>query len=736
MDEVQLMDVGLATSAQLQAYFDEDAAKGFRPRHTWWMSATLQPEWLRSVDTEPSFAEWSADQAAVPSTQRKRCLGADGKSVLLEKIEEAKPFAEQIHRAHQQLEDTGYGRITLVVCNTVSRACETARELATVAAGTEIRLIHSRFRPAERVEWQKAFLRREACVRGASRIIVATQVVEAGVDMSAGCLVTELAPWPNLVQRFGRCARYGGSGRCIVIDRGRDERAALPYQASELDAAWHALERIRAADADVGTAHLEEFQEGLTKGELQTLFPYDPPHLLLRREFEELFDTTPDLTGADLDVSRFIRSSNERDLLVFWRDIPKPTKAAPRSAPDRRLRAQRAELCPVPFLRARDWLCGPEAGAARKPRLRPAMRAWIWDWVDGSWVVAERASLAPGRVVLVASDCGGYRSAIGFDPDSSDPVPSAPLAPLAHATEAEAETDESDGSDELSTATAWKTIGCHGGEVAGLAERIGVALRLPQDTLRVLRLGGTWHDVGKAHPAFQGAIRPPGNRPDRQDLAKAPEEAFLKPWGNYRTSDDRDRRPGLRHELASALALFAVLERYQPDHEALLGPWIETFRLTGRDSSTIPVAADPTPCERALLACSGMEFDLLAYLVACHHGKVRVALHSGPRDEDYPDSGDGRGLPIRGVREGDVLPPVELGGPGSSLPALPLTLAPASLGLSTRTGRSWRERTIDLTERFGPGALAWLEGLLIAADRRASRLPTPDPALPMKGEPT
>ncbi len=35
MDEAQLMDVGLATSAQLQAFHDDDRAKGFRPRLTW-----------------------------------------------------------------------------------------------------------------------------------------------------------------------------------------------------------------------------------------------------------------------------------------------------------------------------------------------------------------------------------------------------------------------------------------------------------------------------------------------------------------------------------------------------------------------------------------------------------------------------------------------------------------------------------------------------------------------------
>ena len=45
------------------------------------------------------------------------------------------------------------------------------------------------------------------------------------------------------------------------------------------------------------------------------------------------------------------------------------------------------------------------------------------------------------------------------------------------------------------------------------------------------------------------------------------------------------------------------------------------------------------------------------------------------------------------------------------------------------TGRSWRERTSSLVDRFGPGASAWLEALLIAADRRASQLTTIDPLL-------
>jgi CRISPR-associated endonuclease/helicase Cas3 len=118
---------------------------------------------------------------------------------------------------------------------------------------------------------------------------------------------------------------------------------------------------------------------------------------------------------------------------------------------------------------------------------------------------------------------------------------------------------------------------------------------------------------------------------------------------------------------------------------------------------------------------------LLAYLVASHHGKVRVGLHAAPRDQEYRDR-DGRGLPIRGVREGDCLPAVTFDAGVQPVPALSLTLEPAAIGLSKRTGASWRERCLGLLERYGPAALAYLEALLRAADVRASRLTTSDPA--------
>ena len=729
MDEVQLMDVGLATSAQLQAFCDDDAEKGLRPRRTWWMSATLQPNWLRSVDTEVRHPDWVREPTELVVAERTLGLGAIPKKLSSASIatSDGHAFARLALDEHAKLDAGDYGRITLVICNTVDRACETFDILRGLAPTQEVQLVHSRFRPAERAGWRERFLSRDSCAVGSDRIIVATQVVEAGVDISAGALVTELAPWPSLVQRFGRCARYGGAGGVLVVDRGREEAEVLPYEPEELSSAWSALGKIAERGGDVGIASLEAFEADLDERERALLYPYEPRHLLLRREFDELFDTTPDLSGADLDISRFIRSGDERDVLVFWTHVDKSKKGEPLSAPSSSRRPSRNELCAVPFLRARNWLCGDETKSNRKPRLRAGARAWIWEWLSGKWVVAERALLVPGRVVCVALDTGGYLVKRGFAPTSGESVPSVPAPSLTVEQVAQLQADESDDAEDLSAAQ-WKTIACHGGEVADVVGHIAAAIELTQALSRVLTLAGRWHDLGKAHPAFQGAIRLDG-RPDRQDLAKAPKPAWPRPPKTYRTRDDQDIRPGLRHELASALALFAVLKKHEPLHSALLGPWSETLQLAGQIADEQASGVPPTPSERAVLACSSDDFDLLAYLVACHHGKVRFALHASPKDQDYRDRGDGRGMPIRGVRAGDILPSVVLDESAPPLPPLTLSLEPASLGLSPYTGRSWTERTLGLLERFGPGALAWLEALIIAADRRASRFNTTDQSL-------
>jgi CRISPR-associated endonuclease/helicase Cas3 len=731
MDEVQLMDVGLATSAQLQAFrrHDEGGGRRLRPCHTWWMSATLQPEWLRTVDTAAVADEWMRCRTEPGDNDRKSSLWQISKAVSVTEIavDEHKKFAELVQTQHNALPRAENGRITLVVCNTVDRACRTFEALQRSGSDVELQLVHSRFRPAERKAWREQFLSRAACDENANRIIVATQVVEAGVDISAGSLITELAPWTALIQRFGRCARYGGDGQIVVVNRGLTEKTCKPYELSELTSSWRACQQIE----DGGVGSLEDFERSQTEAARRELYPYRPANLLLRREFDELFDTTADLTGADLDISRFIRSGDERDLQVFWADIPKDQRA-----PADTLVPSSDELCSVPFLLARDWLCGTETSTKRNPRLRNRMRAWVWDWLDGQWVEVTRATLLPGRVICVAAQCGGYRASTGFTPEAVEPVSPVAVGEKDVAVAGALQGDTCQDDDTLSQVEHWKTIACHSDEVRAVVGTIGQQLGLCADLLRILDVAAEWHDAGKSHSAFQARIRSDRERPARNDLAKAPRDYWLPRGAVKPVSADAadgsttvlDHRPGFRHELASVLALYAVLEAFAPEHAARLGDWFEFLGGAKPQQQLTMTVSDVPQSVQRLLGCSAEEFNLVAWLIGTHHGKVRLSLQASPNDQDYRDL-DHRGLPIRGVREHDRLPAIAVSRDGGLLPELTLRLDPASIGLSPNTGPSWRDRGTEVLRRFGPCGLAYLEAIMRAADRRASQLLTSDPAL-------
>ncbi len=102
------------------------------------------------------------------------------------------------------------GRRVLVIMNKPSRAVSVYRKL--VDEGIESTLIHGRLMHGEREEREKAV--------GESSILVATQVVEAGIDVDFDTLITDIAPPTNLVQRAGRVNRYldpSREGRVYIV---------------------------------------------------------------------------------------------------------------------------------------------------------------------------------------------------------------------------------------------------------------------------------------------------------------------------------------------------------------------------------------------------------------------------------------------------------------------------------------------------------------------------------------
>jgi CRISPR-associated endonuclease/helicase Cas3 len=705
LDEVQLMDVGLVTSAQLAAFRDQDVVMGrprLRPVHTWWMSATLQPRWLETVDRPPI----KDPPLHIPAAERHGGLFDVRKELAREPaLVEPRAIAAHAREKHES------GTLTLIVVNRVQRAVDIydalvsltydgkGRTRAPKPGAPEIRLVHSRFRGAERARWAEAFLRRDAVLPQAGRMIVATQVVEAGVDISARTLVTDLAPWSSLVQRFGRAARYAGeSGRVIVAGTVPDqEKDAAPYAMVELAAADEAIQRAVSHEFDASPRSVEAFEDGLAQRDaafLRRLYPYAPLHVLRRRDADELFDTSADLSGSDLDVSRYIRSGQERDVRVFWRSFEHARSVDLPDSP------RRDELCPVPVGDIRKW---------KAP-------AYLFDYLDGVWVRKDlaRDRVVPGMTLLLRAEDGGYDTARGWEP-------SAPRVEVVGGSNAAGSplvtTSSSEDSDALSAAP-WKTIATHGRETEDQARAICTTLGLPADLTRIVTLAARWHDVGKAHEVFQAAIREDarsGRVAVRRDLAKAPDGAWKRP--------PYPARPGFRHELASTLALFEVLRRTEPFHTALLGPHRELLEATGLRVD-VPATVAEHPLARQLAQLSARDFDLLAWLVCSHHGKVRCSWTSTPRDQDAHHGG------IHGVCEGDALPKFALGdGAGTvvEVPAVPLSLSLASMGLGARYGASWGERVAGLMGAYGPFTLAYLEAVLRTADVRASMLTTEDP---------
>jgi CRISPR-associated endonuclease/helicase Cas3 len=241
----------------------------------------------------------------------------------------------------------------------------------------------------------------------------------------------------------------------------------------------------------------------------------------------DLFDTTPDLSGYDLDISRFVRGGDERDVSVAWRKLG--TSVPQRTTP----RPVRDELCPVPVGDLRTFLKGKDASG--KPR-----QAWGWNALDGAWQRLSEGELRPGLVLLLDATTGGYGGDRGWDESSRQVVDIVPIG---------AEQDEADEAlddDPLTYIKYAQTLAAHSREARMAAERLVKALSdLALDAWSAELIFATHHhDLGKAHPIFQSTLQ-----------GLPPEAAPQIPWLAKSTHGGTHSRPHFRHELASALAL-------------------------------------------------------------------------------------------------------------------------------------------------------------------------------------
>jgi len=102
----------------------------------------------------------------------------------------------------------------LIVCDTVDRAVQRARSLV----HRDPILLHGKLAAVDR-EKEMQRLKEVAEESGrVPRLVVSTQVIEAGVDFWFDVLVSDLAPMDRLIQRAGRVARRGGKGWIYLVE--------------------------------------------------------------------------------------------------------------------------------------------------------------------------------------------------------------------------------------------------------------------------------------------------------------------------------------------------------------------------------------------------------------------------------------------------------------------------------------------------------------------------------------
>ncbi len=717
-DEIQLMGAGLATTSQLEAFRSLWGTKDDHGCRSVWMSATLQRDWLETIDFKPvSLGQpRGLEKDDLINDEVKRRFEAKKP---LEKAEavmgESDDLAKEIVAAHEM-----HKGLTLIVVNTVARACDLYSAIKSLQTGPEtgkaarrkrtgqrptldpdvrLVLLHSRFRPRDRAARIQELLA-EPPIDGT--ICVSTQVVEAGVDVSATTLFTELAPWASLVQRFGRCNRRGTENDkarvFLILPAEKVADVAPPYESDQLAKARALLEKCKNG---VGPATLDQVRKQHA-ADFSEAMRFEHGQVIRLHEFIDLFSTEPDLAGGFTDISPFVRDSDrDVDVRVFWRSMPDHRPSPDSSEPSG------DELCAVPCTSLQEFLGNRDA----------------WEWSEDAerWERLRTSDVRPGMILMLDTAFGGYDDERGW---TGEPGQVTVL-------------DRSDGGvpegltdDRQSFGPRWQTIEDHSAKVEKRATALAKALSLDGPVGNALIMAARWHDVGKGHHKWQSAARKFTGRlldtfdgknffeiPALDDLRKTlrnpPEPPaligkFPSAWDvSLRRLQDGQReafarlrrrqfRPGLRHEAASALAAMDAWRNGQ----------------------------------------SGLS-ALAVYLVAAHHGKVRTVLRSRAAN----------GSDVFGVRDGDQLP-----GAFPLPSAVSLSTAAKAIGAVGEwaddgsfevASPSWADMiaalcgpmpgdpdTSDVVgasepRALGPYILAYLEVILRAADARAEEEVSP-----------
>lgn len=333
-----------------------------------------------------------------------------------------------------------------VVVNRVARARAVFKQLSQKIATAEADclLLIGPARPVDRdnVANQLAPIRTGADrVLDKPLILVATQCIEAGVDIDLDALITEAAPLDCLRQRFGRLNRAGRDivpyAAIIAAKADLSVRTDDPVYGKAIKPAWDRL--MEAAGKDGSDVIVEFGLRGFTvRMEADALARRADAPIFLPAHLDLLSHTSP-IPAADPEVSLFLHGTSRQpdSITVVWRADIDPeinrdedVRLLMMLVPPRSL-----EALELPLWAARRWLMRQNttlahladiatAAPQEEERARPdreKRRVFLWKGNDERSCWIDPAVLRPGETVIVPAGYGGVDD-FGWNPEYEEPA--------------------------------------------------------------------------------------------------------------------------------------------------------------------------------------------------------------------------------------------------------------------------------------------------------------------------
>lgn len=577
-----------------------------------------------------------------------RRLAAQRRLTLLDAAPGAKDNAEAFALAAMRAVDTLLPMVMRPVIGVIANTIRTARatyRLLSQRENVDVVLLTGRSRRLDRERllastFVTELLTGVSAERAKPLVVVATQTVEVGIDISFAGLITENASLAALIQRLGRLDRTGDlhlAPALVIRASTQTDQASIPVYGEAAEHTWNWLASQTPALPATGL-DAEVLANGLLVNPLTlaglladvdaTLLNVTPPRIpVVHRTLLDSWTRTSPTPVPDQSPAPFLHGldTTPEDVQVLWRADLEETEGRPDfdqwAARMRQIPQHPAETVAIPAAQLRRFLTRspdaddtsdlestpqPQEPAAvpkkKQPRMSPVLG---FDEVQGEWIpVTEANGIRPGSTVVLPSHYGGH-DAYGWTGTRDQPTcdlgdfPPAATAPTR--IHAPLLTLLADGDEHL-TATLTKTITAAVGLLrAGEQEEATIVHNLLDTLLRHLNrhTGGAYADLAhdrlsRLRTVGQWTVEPTGRTEHRGRVVLDPDEpARLLLIPPHPPEGQREQGAGVGDESADASSLtrpvplsqhsLAVADRTAAFATALTLPTdlIDTLRTAG-----------------------------------------------------------------------------------------------------------------------------------------------------------